>query len=217
MVRIQLSGAQAPLDNYRAALAACGGEAVGGYAPIPDLSCAGLLLCGGGDIDPSRYGQPDRGSQPPDPVRDRAEMELFHAFFQAGKPIFGICRGMQLINVALGGTLIQDLPDSVRPFHSGEGTDRVHPIRTEAGSLLCQLYGPLFSVNSAHHQAVDRLGSGLRATAWGEAGFAEGLEHGKLPIWGVQFHPERMCLAHRRTDTVDGTPLLLRFVDRCRG
>ena len=213
--RIQISGSPSPLTNYCSAVERLGGIAVASYAPQPDLSCDGLLLCGGGDIDPARYGQANQGSQPPDPVRDQAELELFHAFLQAGKPIFGICRGMQLINVALGGTLVQDLPPLVRPFHGGSEADCVHPIRAAEGSLLHRLYGCVFPVNSSHHQAVDHLGAGLIATAWGEAGFVEGLEHPSLPIFAVQFHPERMSFARRRADTVDGAPLFAHFFSLC--
>ena len=213
--RIQISGSPSPLTNYCSAVEQLGGIAVAGYAPQPDLSCDGLLLCGGGDIDPARYGQANQGSQPPDPVRDQAELELFHAFLQAGKPIFGICRGMQLINVALGGTLVQDLPPLVAPFHGGGEADCIHPIRAAESSLLHRLYGCVFPVNSSHHQAVDRLGSGLIATAWGEAGFVEALEHPSLPIFAVQFHPERMSFTRRRADTVDGAPLFAHFFSLC--
>lgn len=215
-VHIQVSGAPGPLSNYCAAIEQCGGIPVPAYAPKPDLTCGGLVLCGGGDIDPARFGQENRGSQPPDPVRDQAELALFQAFLQAGKPILGICRGMQLINVALGGTLIQDLPPSVLPFHGGTDHDLIHPIRTAEGSLLRQLYGPVCPVNSYHHQAVDRLGAGLIATAWAEAGFAEGFEHPALPILGVQFHPERLAFDHRRPDGVDGGLLLHHFVTLCQ-
>ncbi|MGE4275595.1 MAG: gamma-glutamyl-gamma-aminobutyrate hydrolase family protein [Lawsonibacter sp.] len=214
--RIQVSGSAGPLTNYCQAVRGAGGLPVAGYAPAPDLSCQGLLLCGGGDIAPARFGQESRGSQPPDPTRDQAELELFQAFARAGKPILGICRGIQLINVALGGTLLQDLPQEVRPFHSGPDSDLVHPIRALEGSLLHRLYGAVFPVNSAHHQVVDRLGAGLYATAWTESGVAEAIEHESLPILAVQFHPERMSFDHRRSDTVDGAPLLCAFLDLCR-
>ena len=102
--RILISGADGKMSNYVRAVRAAGGTPVSGYCPPADLSCAGLLLCGGGDLDPVLYGQPDQGSQPPDPARDQAELELFRAFYQAGRPILGVCRGMQVINVALGGT-----------------------------------------------------------------------------------------------------------------
>lgn len=214
--RIQISGSAGSLSNYCQAVRGTGGLPVAEYAPAPDLSCQGLLLCGGGDIEPARFGQENRGAQPPDPTRDQAELALFQAFAQAGKPILGICRGMQLINVALGGTLLQDLPPEIRPFHSGPDSDLVHPIRAWEGSLLQRLYGSVFPVNSAHHQVLDRLGTDLHATAWAESGFAEAIEHDHLPILAVQFHPERMSFDHRRSDTVDGAPLLCAFLDLCR-
>ena len=213
---VQLSGEIGHMDNYCAAIRGAGGEPVAGYCPAPDLSCAGLVLCGGGDIECIRFGQEDRGSQPPDRERDRAELALFQAFYEAGKPILGICRGMQLINVALGGTLIQDLPPTQLPFHTGK-TDTVHPLRTEEDSLLHRLYGPLIQVNSAHHQAVDVLGRDLQAAAWAESGFAEALELPGRPILGVQFHPERMSFGRRRLDTADGAAIFTWFLARCRG
>lgn len=213
---IQLSGEAGRMDNYCAAVRAAGGEPLAGYCPAPDLSCAGLVLCGGGDIESTLFGQEDRGSQPPDRARDRAELELFRAFYAAGRPILGICRGMQLINVALGGTLIQDLPAGQRAFHTGEA-DTVHPLRAEEGSLLCRLYGPLFPVNSAHHQAVDALGRGLTASAWAESGFPEGVELPGQAVLGVQFHPERMAFGRRRPDTVDGAAIFRWFLSACGG
>ena len=85
--RIQVSGGQKLIENYIAAVNSAGGEAVAAYCPQPDLSCDGLLLCGGGDIECTLYGQEDRGSQPPDRDRDKAEIDLFQKFYQAGKPI----------------------------------------------------------------------------------------------------------------------------------
>ena len=213
---IQVSGEVGRTDNYCAAIRGAGGEPVAGYCPAPDLRCDGLLLCGGGDLDCTLYGQENHGSQPPDRARDQAELALFQAFYEAGKPILGICRGIQLINVALGGTLIQDLPPELRPFHSGK-TDTVHPIRAEEGSILSRLYGPLFPVNSSHHQVVDRLGRGLRATAWAEGGFPEAVELPGRPILGVQFHPERMSFGHRRLETVDGAAIFTWFLGACGG
>ena len=146
-----------------------------------------------------------------------AEGETWKApFSQAGKPILGICRGMQVINVALGGDLIQDLPADQRVFHGNGDEELVHPIRSLEGSLLHQLYGPLFPVNSIHHQAVHRLGEGLRAIAWSESGFAEAIDCPGRPIFGVQFHPERMAFSHRRPDTIDGAPILSHFLTLCR-
>lgn len=213
--KIQVSAPAEGADNYIAALRGAGAEPAAGYCPGPDLNCDGLLLCGGGDIAPELFGQEDRGSHPPDPARDKAELALFHAFSRAGKPILGICRGMQIINVALGGTLIQDLPSGLRPFHTWDGRDKVHPVMSREGSLLHRLYGPLFPVNSAHHQGLDRLGEGLRAAARSEGGIAEAIDLPGYPLLGVQFHPERMSFTLRRPDTVDGGKIFQWFVEAC--
>lgn len=215
-IRIQVSGELGRTDNYSAAIRGAGGDPVPGCCPAPDLSCAGLVLCGGGDIESSLYNQEDQGSAPPDQARDQAELALFQAFYEAGKPILGICRGMQLINVALGGSLIQDLPPEQKIFHTSPQADLVHPVFSPEGSTLNRLYGPVFSVNSAHHQAVDQLGDGLQAVAWSESGFVEAVELPGFPLLGVQFHPERMAFGKRRLDTVDGAPIFAWFLAACR-
>ena len=213
---IQLSGSQGKTDRYEQALRALGAVPLPEYCPAPDLSCDGLILCGGGDLESTLFGQENQGSNPPDAARDQAELELFRAFHQANKPILGICRGMQVINVALGGDLIQDLSPNIRLFHSSDREDLVHPVRSLEGSFLHQLYGPRFPVNSLHHQAVDRLGGSLRAIAWSESGVIEALDCPGRPILAVQFHPERMAFAHRRPDTVDGAPILSHFLTLCQ-
>lgn len=213
---IQVSGETGRTDNYCAAIRGAGGEPVAGYCSAPDLRCHGLLLCGGGDIESAWYGQEDRGSQPPDRARDRAELELFRAFYEAGKPILGICRGMQLINVALGGDLIQDLPPAQRALHTAPEGDLVHTVRARPGGLLHDLYGPSFSVNSAHHQAVGQLGEGLRVTAWSAEGFPEAIAWDERHIMAFQFHPERMSFANRRPDTIDAGALFRIFLEVCR-
>ena len=126
---IQISGQAGRMDNYCRAVRGTGGRPVPGYCPPPDLSCSGLILCGGGDMDPALFGQEDRGSQPPDRRRDQAELELFRAFFQAGRPILAICRGMQVVNVALGG------PCS-RIYRERSGLSTAAGRRT--GSTLCE-------------------------------------------------------------------------------
>lgn len=215
-IRIQVSGESGRTDNYSAAIRGVGGDPASGYCPVPDLSCAGLVLCGGGDIESVLYDQEDQGSYPPDQARDQAELALFQAFYEAGKPILGICRGMQLINVALGGNLLQDLPPEQKIFHTSAQGDLVHPVFSPEGSALNQLYGPVFSVNSAHHQAADQLADGLRAVAWSESGVVEALDLPGYPLLGVQFHPERMAFGKRRLDTVDGAAIFAWFLNVCR-
>lgn len=216
--RILISGSKGDRSAYEEAVRASGGEAVSGYCPEVDLTCDGLLLCGGDDVDPARFLQENCGSVDIDPARDEAEFKLATAFLAAGKPIFGICRGHQVLNVALGGTLIQDLPGDLRIFHaheSGGVYDKVHAVRAAEGSLLRRYYGPLSVVNSSHHQALDRMGEGLVATAWSEGGVVEAMEHTSLPVFGVQFHPERMAYLRRRPDTADGSFLFTRFLSLC--
>lgn len=204
-----------PAANYVAAIAAAGAESRVIYCPPVDTDFDGLLLTGGGDLDPALFRQPNRGSNPPDPNRDRAELPLVHAYLSAGKPVFGICRGCQVLNVALGGTLIQDLA-SLNTVHTSGTGDVTHTVTTAPGSLLHQLFSPRFRVNSAHHQAIDLAGHGLAVTARDAFGVIEAVELPGRPVLGVQFHPERMTGPLLRSDCPDGTPLFRWFVAQCR-
>lgn len=160
----------------------------------------GVLLTGGADIDPGRYDaepHPDLGRV--EPERDEHEFALYRRARDAGLPVLGICRGIQLINVAEGGTLHQHVPDHSRldtPLHEG-----THDVTFAEGSLLATLYGAGFSTNSRHHQAVDDVGGGLRVTATASDGGVEGLE-GDDDIVAVQWHPE--TLTSRGTDPIFG-------------
>lgn len=170
--------------NYRRAVETVGSTVqFGGDAS----GCDALLLPGGGDMEPRRYGQKNTASRGLEPERDKAELTLIADFLAAGKPVLGICRGMQVLNVFFGGTLAQDIAD-----HSAvNGIDRRHTIQT-AASPLRPICGATCQVNSAHHQAVDRLGAGLKAVQWAPDGIVEAVCHQTLPVWGVQWHPERL-------------------------
>ncbi len=217
--RILISSATAQPDsalNYENAVRAAGGEFVTRYCSEVDLSFDGLLLTGGGDIDPCHYSRVKEGSMPPDPDRDRTELALCKAYLEAGKPILGVCRGHQIINVALGGTMIQDLGEFLNRFHRRIGpTDKAHSIWASEGGILYSLYGQHFGVNSSHHQAVEDPGRGLVVMARSEAGTVESLELPGKPVLGVQFHPERMTGAHLRPDCVDGGAIFRWFVEQC--
>lgn len=207
MKKIFLRGKPGEFENYLAALQACGVEAVLSMDLSLAGDCDGLLVPGGADVDPCHYGQPNTASLGIDPDRDRDELDLIRRFLAMEKPILGICRGFQILNIALGGTLIQDIPGHTQI----DGKDSVHPVRV-LHPFLGELYGDSFVSNSSHHQAVDRLGSGLTASCISEDGVIEGLVHENGRIIGVQFHPERMSFAHRRPDAADGEPIFRAFL-----
>lgn len=212
--RMLLSG-KVRIENYIKAVEAVGAEAVAEYPAKIDTGYDGLLLCGGADVDPRYYGEETDGSVGIDAERDENELALLRAYVLAGKPVFGICRGHQLINIFFGGSLYQDIPE--RELHGrGETGDGRHEITALPDSILGELYCENFYVNSAHHQAVKTLGEGLRATAWWDGKYAEAIEHTTLPIFGVQWHPERMCLGEKRVDTVSGLPIFEYFVSVCQ-
>lgn len=163
--------------------------------------CDGLLLTGGEDIDPSWYGAvPSPLLSPPSQERDLFELALFAVARQRQLPILGICRGIQLINVALGGTLFQDLPSerpgSVDHSPSRARDARSHAVRLQRGSrAAAALGGTEVTVNSVHHQAIKELAPGLIATGWSGDGLIEAAETKPDGSWilGVQWHPEEMC------------------------
>jgi putative glutamine amidotransferase len=154
----------------------------------------GLLLAGGGDVEAARYGaaaHPAEGGL--DPGRDQLELELARAAVRLGVPVLGICRGMQVLNVALGGTLVQHLPDLPGLLeHRNKAEPAMHGLRVEPGSRLAAALGRVDGqVRSDHHQAVDRLGEGLRAVAWSPDGLVEGIERDQGWTVGVLWHPEK--------------------------
>jgi len=160
----------------------------------------GVLLTGGEDVDPPLYGQarsPQCG--PSNPARDRTELALIRAAREARKPILAICRGPQVLNVALGGTLYQDIPSEVQGAldhdADGERSARVHRVDVEPDSLIAQAVGATrLQVNSLHHQSVRDLAPGLKVTALAPDGIIEGFESTTEGWWimAVQWHPEEM-------------------------
>jgi putative glutamine amidotransferase len=174
-------------ENYIKAFSECGFSVCGGYLS-KDTNCDGLVLCGGGDIAPYYYGEEDNGSDPPDVKRDECEMYLFEKYYNAKKPIFGICRGMQIINVALGGNLYQDLPFS--GTHRYENGDKIHEVINMKGSFFYEIYGEKMIVNSAHHQGCKNIAKGLCMIQRHKDLSAEAFSGEK--ILAVQWHPERM-------------------------
>ena len=160
----------------------------------------GLILPGGVDISPSLYGQKNKASKNVNKSLDKLQYKLLDKFVKAGKPVLGLCRGMQLINVYFGGTLKQDVKG-----HRGV----THTTTVASGSWIYGIYKKKsMNVNSWHHQAVQQLGKNLIVTQRAKKGnVVEALEHKTLPVYGVQYHPEIMS---------NGKQLFQAFLKICR-
>jgi putative glutamine amidotransferase len=165
--------------------------------------CDGVIFSGGEDLHPKLYGKPefelDYGLKEIIPERDQFEYQVIAKAFSSKKPVLGICRGLQLINVFLEGTLVPDIPAVLHSTDHGKknGVDQTHFVRVIPNTLLYNICGlELGTVNSAHHQSVDKPGDLLRISAYSEPSIVEAMEW-KDPLnksWlvMVQWHPERM-------------------------
>jgi putative glutamine amidotransferase len=185
----------------------------------------GLVLQGGADVAPESYGEkPLTPEWSGDRIRDRYEIDLFNAFVAAGKPVIGICRGCQLINVALGGTLFQDIPTQITHAISHRDADlyerALHEVSLVQGSRLSKLYPntQLAKINSIHHQAVKDLGRDLSVEAVGiPDGIVEAIRwRGPSYVFGMQWHPEFLSLAELDKSQLDGAPILNEFLETAR-
>lgn len=196
----QVGGFGVP-ENYVDAVRRAGGRPAlvlpGDDTPPEELlkPFEALLLVGGGDVDPARYGQePHASVYGLEPDRDDLETELLHTADRTGLPTLAICRGMQVMNVAFGGTLIQHLPDhdAYLPHGTPSGRDHLaHDVKAAPGSRLAEAAGAeVLTCSTHHHQGVDRLGEGLAATGWSEDGLVEAVERDGGWMLGVQWHPE---------------------------
>jgi gamma-glutamyl-gamma-aminobutyrate hydrolase PuuD len=188
-------------ENYIDAVRRAGGRPTlalpGDQTPPSELldGFAGLLLVGGGDVDPARYGAvPDREIYGLEPDRDALEIGLLHEAARRQQPTLAICRGMQVLNVAFGGTLLQHLPDHEGYLEHGapNGEDhRRHDVKVEPGSILAEASGTeVLACSTHHHQGVDRVGEGLVPTGWSDDGLVEAVEREDGWMLGVQWHPE---------------------------
>ena len=197
------SGAATLSANYTNAVFRSGGIPLifptvvdSAMASILIHSVDGIIFSGGPDLDPSYYGETVwNETVEVDTLRDVSDLLLMRAALASGKPVMAICRGEQLMNVVLGGTLVQDIPTQVDTMvkHSGGA---LHRIGVEKGSVLYELFGQdSLTVNSSHHQAVKEPSPGIRVTARADDGIIEAYEYGDQVI-AFQFHPEGMA----RTD-----------------
>jgi putative glutamine amidotransferase len=156
----------------------------------------GLVMTGGADPDPSLYGEnphPELGET--EPGRDEWELALIRAALDRRLPMLCVCRGAQLLNIALGGSLVQHLDESAtHALWTTSRRDRCHVVRVSAGSRLASLYGTDVETNSLHHQAVGRPGNGVIVTGTAEDGVIEGFEvEGRPEVLAVQWHPEMLA------------------------
>ena len=208
--------------NYAEMIAKAGGipilalndDVIAEYVELAD----GLLLSGGKDIATNLYGQEKKFDNIfVDEARDIQEWKLLDAWAPTKKPIFGICRGVQVMNAYFGGTLIQDIPAQLGGEHS-KGVN--HEIEIKKDSILGQLFGESMMINSYHHQGLEDIAPGFVATAWADAGghkMVEAIEHESLPFWSVQWHPERMSgPVTNPVDCVDSLPIFEYFVNQCK-
>ena len=174
-----------------------------------------ILFTGGADIEPQRYGESNQFDIHSDHELDEMELGLVKAFYAARKPIFGICRGIQTVNVGTGGTLYQHVPGQITlSAHKQvyEENKPQHLVHAAEGSCIGRLFGKEFMTNSYHHQAVKTMGPGMKAAATTDEGLIEAIEHETLPILAVQWHPERM-IGEENVALPDMMPLFRYFVE----
>lgn len=190
-LRIAIPGHPGMIRNYGYALRQAGAD----YQVITDTSHLtsfdALLLPGGGDMDPSLYGRKNCGSRQIDLELDLLQLKAADHFLSHRKPILGICKGMQVIHVALGGRLCQDLREA--SSHIWKEEDQYHDTTVLPESFLFHLFHTRsLLVNSAHHQSIEPAQNGLHIIQYAMDGVPEGVVHESLPVIGLQWHPERM-------------------------
>lgn len=202
--RVLIAGYDKNAKNYVDALSGTGIEPIVclDFKNINVNTFNGLLLPGGSDIDPSFFNQVNTHSRIIDKELDYIQLSILDIFVSAGKPVLGICKGMQIINVYFKGDIIQHIPTAY--IHEYDNGDKIHNSNINKNTFLFNIYGKNAYINSAHHQAVGKTGTSLDIIQYSDDGVIEGLSHTSLPIIGLQWHPERMCFYNKRSDTADG-------------
>lgn len=209
-LKIAITGRNKDTVNYEKALRSMGVSCLTTMDLGRLSQFDGLLLPGGGDITPAFFGQKNQGSRNIDVELDITQLQALELFVKWQRPVLGICKGMQLINVFFGGTIIQHIKESGR--HAWDNGDKFHPTTILPDSILAHIYGTDIITNSAHHQAVGSIGRSLRVIQHSADDIVEGIVHDSLPILGVQWHPERML---DDSSPADGRLLFSYFLSLC--
>jgi len=215
MKKIAIAGKEDQIKNYLHTFELINNPLIMVDKDVNPEEYDGLLLPGGADVNPNRYGETMNGSHTPDDELDEFQFSVLDKFVKANKPVFGICRGHQLINVYFNGTLVQDI--EYKDNHAGIDFKEVyHEIDANENNFLSDLYGLHFVTNSSHHQVVKTPGEGFVVDAYSKEGYVEAMHHQTKEIYTVQFHPERMCFDLKKDESeVDGSKVLEFFLSRC--
>lgn len=207
-MKIAIAGKKTATENYVRYVASGGMESLVTLSLEEIAACDALILPGGGDITPAFFGERNRASHNIDTELDVLQFQALDLCIRSQKPVLGICKGMQVINVGLGGTIIQDLPTA--DFHKYNDGDQYHATVVEKESWLYHLCGADAIVNSAHHQSIGRPGAGLHVIQYCPQDLCpEAVAHESLPVLGVQWHPERL---DKKRSTLSGEAVLAYFV-----
>lgn len=212
MKKIFILGKRDNLINYAKAVEYSGATPVFSNHVEDSFGCDALLLPGGADLDPYYYNEQNMCCEGVDSLLDQKEFKLVKLFSDSDKPIMGICRGLQSLNVAFGGSLIQDVANVDVHSKCGHQFDKLHSIKTSSCSFLEDIYGDDFVVNSAHHQAIKIPAPCLDVIAYSSDGLVEAVKHQSKKIFAVQWHPERIAFEHKNPETVDGALLFDYFI-----
>lgn len=207
-MKIAIIGRKKDTKNYEAYFSEMPAQAITTLFLGDLAACDGVVLPGGGDITPAFFGERNNGSGNIDTELDILQFQALDFCTLHRIPVMGICKGMQVINVAFGGTIVQDLPTA--GIHRYNGADQYHETQIAPDSFLAELYGSHMRVNSAHHQGLGLVGRELLPIQWcPQDQCVEAIRHETLPIFGLQWHPERLFLAGREKKTATtGDPLL---------
>ncbi len=211
-MKIAIVGRKPDTVNYVRYVKSCGHTPVVTVDPQELTRCQCMLLPGGGDITPAFFGEKNHGSRNIDTELDILQLKSLEYCVENRMPVLGICKGLQVINVGLGGSLCQDMPTAY--IHRYENGDQYHDSIIQKDSWLFRLYGRDAKINSAHHQSIRTLGDGLTAVQHCPLdGCIEAVAHAELPILGVQWHPERLDPSHT---TVEGKKVMDYFLSLCQ-